>query len=459
MTDDRPLLEHLVVVSRRDLADGDRDQRHQVAGRSLFDTLVCIASGAQVADPVVVPDESGPVPLIGTNRSGGLLGAIAANASAAHRRDLDDIHWPSVTHPGSVVWPALLAFGAAYQVPLARLREAAAFGYQVCARMAGLLGSGHRARFHASTTAGTVGVAAAVATVRDLDDDALLTSLLHACSTLGGTAQALRERSRTAVVHRGVAATTGTLAALQTTTAPAVAAPLTGEHGMCAATGTTLDVDNLEVSMAPVVENLTVRCHPVTGFAHTLVDAILDAGPFAADEVDAIDAEVPGFTLALSESAEPVDARTAAWSLPHAAALAVAGELAPAGGGVAGPSAEAHGHRPAGRCLVWPPRDEVEALRARVRLRPRDAAPPELGVAGVVTLADGGERRFARSVPRGHPDDPLTDAELVAKGVRLDVIDQADAEALLAVLVSAGSDPLTSAHMAMLRAPGSGRRR
>lgn len=435
MSSDRPLLEGLVAAARNDLAAGAvRDWRREV-GRSLFDALVCMAAGALRNDPLVPRGELGPALVVGTGLRVGLLGAVAANAVAAHRNDLDDVHWPSMTHPGSFIWPAVLASGALEKVPLSRLQEAAALGYQVCGRMAALLGPEHRLRFHVSTTAGTLGVAAAVSATRGLDDYLLVDAMLHACSTLGGTSQALRERSSTSLSHRAVAAVTGTLAALQATTSPPVAAPLTGEHGFCAATGTTLDVSTIDRPMDVVVSAVTVRRHPVTGFAHTLVDAILDAGPYPYGAVDSIEAQVSPLAMALTDPAEPTDASQAAWSLQHAAALAVLGRI----------------ERPV---LHWPPDPDVVALRSRIHVREGSYGSSGLGAVGLVRLIDGEEKPFSREVPVGHPADPLSDEALVAKAVRHGVASKIDAADLLVQLCNPG-DECPDAGIALLRAPAS----
>lgn len=434
MSSDGALLFDLVSAARRDLTAADPKSLYRAAARSMFDALVCMATGAAPADTTVPSEETGPVPLVGTTRSGGLLGAVGANATAAHRRDLDDIHWPSVTHPGSVLWPALLGVGTAYRLPLTLVMTAAATGYQLIARAAELLGSTHRGQFHVSTTAGTIGVAGAVAIALERDDDAVVSGMLHACSTLGGTAQALRERSQTAILHRGVAALNGTLAVVQPTARP-VTNPLRGAHGFCAATGASLMPDTLAETKPPVVEGLTVRTHPVTGFAQTLVDAILDIGPVPIADVHRVDVEVPDYVAAFTEPAVPTDAQAAAWSLSHATALAVAGQL------------------PAGR-LRWPPDPAVIALRDRVNVRTRDASPPDLEVRGVVHLSQGPERQFARGVPHGHPADPLTDHELAGKATRFGVAETAPAGELLSYLQAPDNSPLEVERLAVLAPTG-----
>ena len=431
--DDRPLLTRLVDIAWADLAAHDPSVLHAAAARALFDSLVCMAAGAR-STQVVPEEERGPVPLVGTHRSGGLLGSVAANAIAAHTDDLDDIHWPSVTHPGSVLWPSLLAVGCARGIPATQLFSAAAFGYQVAARAAALFGPDHRRKFHASSTSGALAVAAAVSIAINGDPDDAVTAMSHAASGLGGTAQALREHSRTAMLHRGFSASIGVLAALHRHLVPAVTAALSGPYGLCEATTAQLDLNGLAGRSDAALLNLTMRRHPVTGFAHCLVDAILDAGPFDPSAVVGLEAEVPAFVVALTEPGPPIDVHTAAWSLPHSAAVAMAGEL------------------PAGR-LQWPPTPVSASLRERVMIEPRDATPPDLAVRGQLRLADGSAVEVARTVPYGHPDDPWTDADLISKAARLGVASSDDGAALLDQLTEATSTVITGRLLDVLSAP------
>jgi 2-methylcitrate dehydratase PrpD len=138
----------------------------------------------------------------------------ARQAARAHRTDWDDVHWPTLVHPGSVTWPVALTLGRSCALPADRLLAAATIGYEATVRMAGALGPGHRRRFHATATAGTVGAAACAATVLELGAERLADAIGHAISVMGGAAGCLRERSDTRLFHRAHAVRTGVAAAL-----------------------------------------------------------------------------------------------------------------------------------------------------------------------------------------------------------------------------------------------------
>ncbi len=407
--DDRPLLVRVLEAARRDLQGTDRTDLHAAASRCLFDALTCIAAGGTTE--ATTPSELAS-PRIGLDRTGGLLGTIAINAMAANDADLDDLHWPSLTHPGSMLWPALVAVGRMLELSLPSILDAAALGYQVIGRQSRLLGPEHRRYFHVSTSCGGVAVAAAVATLLAPSDDKVFAAMSHAASGMGGTAQAVREHSRTTMLHRAYAASIGTIAAFSHTVTPTVKQPFEGRYGMLAATGIRPELDLLDQPFGVVLQEMTLRRHPVTGFAHTLVDALLDLGPVDTSRIAAVDAEVPSYVLDLTFPDEPQTADQAAWSLRYVAAAALVGEL------------------PARR-LRWPPDPATKKMRKKVYLTTRRAAPPDLAVSGQIRFADGASQEFGRRVPHGHPDQPFSDSELLQKAHRLGVLTPAEGKLAL----------------------------
>ena len=126
------MIDELVGVA---LASYDAQLARRAGGRALFDHLACLEAGRRDVPPGV------------------------GDAGAAVLRDLDDIHWPSVTHIGAIVWTVLREAAAEGEL----LWRAAHAGYEVTARLGAALGPEHRRYWHATTTAGTVGGAVAAA--------------------------------------------------------------------------------------------------------------------------------------------------------------------------------------------------------------------------------------------------------------------------------------------------------
>jgi 2-methylcitrate dehydratase PrpD len=266
------------------------DEARRAGGRALFDHLACRAHGRRRA-PAGVGD-----------------------AGAATFGDLDDLHWPSLTHPGSIIWTAIRDGGVESEL---RWR-AADVGYEVTARLGSALGAEHRRHWHATTTAGTIGAAAAVA-VGTGGDPAVAAA--HAISVTGGSILCILERTGTRMLHRDHAAATAVRCA-RLSHLSAAAEPLEHPRGLFAAMGGS--ADRLRDGRASrALSTVSFRAHDTSGFCQAVVEAAVELAPVDPD--CAVDVEVPEATMALAAIAEPRDADDAWWSCQHAVAVTLLG--------------------------------------------------------------------------------------------------------------------------------------
>ena len=294
----------------------DAELARWAGGRALFDHLACLRAGQRRA-----PDGIG-------------------DAGAAALLDLDDIHWPSTTHIGAIVWTVLRRIGVDRDL---RWRAAHA-GYEVTARLGAALGPDHRRHWHVTATAGTVGGAVAAAIALGSDP---VNAAGHAVSVAGGSIVCILERTPTRVVHRDHAAD----AALRC----AGVAKLTPAHdglehpqGMFAAMGGA--ADRLLAPVAePAIAAVSFRRHLTSGFCQAAVEAAAELAPVSPDSD--VSLELPAATVALASIPRPGDREEAWWSCQHAVAVTLLGlEL--------------------GACAVDDPR--VVALRDRITVRVGD---------------------------------------------------------------------------------------
>jgi 2-methylcitrate dehydratase PrpD len=276
------LTEELVALA----LDGyDEPRDVPAAARALFDHLACLTAGRRT-----VPEALG-------------------NAGAAAALDRDDLHWPSVTHPGAIVWTVVRATG----VEGPERWRAAHAGYEITARLGRALGAEHRAHWHATTTAGTVGGAVAAAVALGTDP---VCAAGHAISVAGGSIVAVLERTATRLVYRdhavGAALRCARLAEL-----PATRAGLEHPRGMFAAMGGSAET-LLEPSTSSALAETTFRRHATSGFAQAVVEAARELAPV--DPPGTVAVEVPAAAIALASNAAPRDAEEAWWSVQHAVA-------------------------------------------------------------------------------------------------------------------------------------------
>jgi len=196
------------------------------------------------------------------------LSTAAALAVRAHHGDRDDIFWPARVHPGSVVWPAILA------TPGALVAEAAAAGYEAAAVTASWLGGAHAARWHATATAGHAAAAAAAAVLLAgaRDPEAIAAAVGLAMTTAGGIGQTLRERSPAGAWHRAAAALAGVEAARA---AAWGMAPPAGVLDGPAGVGALLGATGAPPAAAGALGRTAIRPYPVNGFAQSAVTAVL----------------------------------------------------------------------------------------------------------------------------------------------------------------------------------------
>jgi 2-methylcitrate dehydratase PrpD len=89
--------------------------------------------------------------------------AALINGAASHFVEQDDLHNSSVLHPGTVVFPAVLAAAQAVGASGKDLIAASVAGYECGVRVGEFLGRSHYRIFHTTGTAGKLAAAAGVA--------------------------------------------------------------------------------------------------------------------------------------------------------------------------------------------------------------------------------------------------------------------------------------------------------
>lgn len=140
---------------------------------ALTDYLACAIAGSRGSDfakakAAFLPHVgTGQAVVIGTGLRSDASTEAVLNAYSGHALDYDDVHASMRGHPGTVLFPALLA--ARRDETAERLLAAFVVGLEVAGRLGLTLGPSHYERgFHATSTVGAAGAAAAVAWLRGL---------------------------------------------------------------------------------------------------------------------------------------------------------------------------------------------------------------------------------------------------------------------------------------------------
>ena len=163
------------------------------AKRALLDTAGVTLAGVPEDGPTIVRELAaengpGPVSILGSDQRALLLDAALATGTAAHALDYDDTTVPLHGHPSAPLLPAVFALAEERGCSGPALLDAFVIGFEVEARLGHAVDPSHYLHgWHATATAGTLGVAAAGARLAGLDAERTGHALGIALSLAGGS--------------------------------------------------------------------------------------------------------------------------------------------------------------------------------------------------------------------------------------------------------------------------------
>jgi 2-methylcitrate dehydratase PrpD len=251
------LLEALASKALIEGPEPDVDARLETL---LADFLACVFAGRRQPDAdAFLPD--------------GTIGKACLLALRSSAQDRDDVDWSTLHHPGSVVWPVVVALASEIGVTGDLLGRAARAGYATIATVADLLGPTHRVSWHVTATAGAVGAASAASVLLGLSPGSHVRALALAVANAGGLASAARERRGAAGFNRAAAVTLGISAARAASVGSvAVASPLSSPGGLVELTSQR-GLAN-EVPIRDGIRDAAIRIYPVCGFLQSAVSSV-----------------------------------------------------------------------------------------------------------------------------------------------------------------------------------------
>jgi 2-methylcitrate dehydratase PrpD len=307
-----------------------------VARQCILDWFAVTIPGA--AEPAVqilceelMADGAAPVvSLAGLARRTSALNAALINGTASHALDFDDVNMAILGHPTVALLPGLLAL--AEQTGASQDEVLAAFvaGYEVVCRTGALMSPGHYNHgFHATSTVGSVGAAAACAHLLKLDAETTATAYGIAATRASGLKSMFGTMCKP--LHAGMAAQNGLLAARLAargfTSRPDA---LEAAQGLAA----TQSVDfNPEEAMkdAPfdhhIVNNL-FKYHASCYLTHGAIEAgkaLRQKSAASSNAISSIEIRVPPVTDRVCNIARPGTGLEAKFSLRLTVAMALAG--------------------------------------------------------------------------------------------------------------------------------------
>lgn len=384
----------------------------EAARMGILDCFGCIVGGActlAARTVLALAEEQGGKPaasVLGTSvRLPAPLAALA-NGVAGHVLDYDDMNSTFIGHPSVVLLPPILALAEGQRSSGAQVLHAYVLGFEVDAWFGRMMVPHHYdAGWHATSSLGVFGAAAAAARLLGLDEGATMNALGIAASCSAGLR--VNFGSMTKSLHAGMACEAGLRAALLsargfTSNEAVFAGPCSffETYGTNPVPKPPPD-DGLEIEAS----GIGIKPHACCGAGVSVIDAALElrgARPLAAADISDVECIVSPMACRIMPYRHAADGLQAKYCLAYCAAVA----LLDGRGGLAQFDD------------VRVNSKDVQELMQRVRVTADSRMTSGRGRFGVemnVKLRDGSARRAALELPHGHPERPLDPARLVDK--------------------------------------------
>jgi len=263
-----------------------------LAGRDARPTRVFARFAATMG-----PNE-GPSELVTSDRGTSPFYAAFVNGAASHVVEQDDLHNRSVLHPGTVVFPAVLAAAQHIGASGRELLTAAIAGYECGTRVGEFLGRSHYRVFHTTGTAGTLAAAAGVARLLRLTPDQTQHALGSAGTMAAGLWEFLRDAADSKQLHTGRAAAEGLAAAYFAKDGLTGARRIfDGAQGMAAGMSSDAEATRLDDGLGQrwATAETSFKLHASCRHTHPAADALLAVmreHSLAADDIARVRAHV-----------------------------------------------------------------------------------------------------------------------------------------------------------------------
>ncbi len=335
MLPERRLSEFVSTLEYSMLPDGSAD----TVRRAFLDTVgvtlagaVDGAGGAVGTSSAVETDGADGGALLGVTSQEAPAAAALRVGTASHALDYDDLSWAVDGHPSVAIVPPLLALAEEADASGRDLVTAYVAGFEVAAAVADPVSPDHyEAGWHATSTFGTFGAAAAAAHLLGLDTDGTERALNMAASMPAGTKQNFG--SMTKPLHAGLCARSGVTAALLARDGlTAGSEAISGEQGFWdlydpadRPAATKREAFAIGEEWAIDTEGIHVKAYPCCYFTHTSIAAtqtLLAAG-VDPDAVERIEVRAAGGAGDALTNPDPETGLEAKFSMEHAVACAL----------------------------------------------------------------------------------------------------------------------------------------
>jgi len=220
------------------------------------------------SEATIIPDKSGHLALI----------AALVNGASSHVMEMDDLHRESIFHPAAAIIPAVFAAGEKEHASGRDLILGILTGYEVGIRTALAAGKTHYEYWHTTATCGTLGAAAGTAKILGLEREPFVWSLGSAGTQSSGLWEFLFEGAMSKQLHTGKSSMNGLLASLlarEGFTGPS--SIYEGKKGFLRATSDNPDFDIITDGLGDTFHAAqnSLKFYASCGHTHSAIDAAL----------------------------------------------------------------------------------------------------------------------------------------------------------------------------------------
>ena len=388
----------IALIRAKPISEDDLQQ----AALFSLDALACAYAGCNTPVGEILR-RWGALDDLDWRRKALLMGALT------HITETDDLHRASVTHPGCVVVPAVLALGEKLGSSPRQMLGAILQGFEAMCRIGAAVGPAHYRTWHNTSTCGPFGSAMAAAALLQLDAAQTLDAFGNAGTQSSGFWEFMETGAMSKHLHAGRACESGLLAAelaaLGFTGSPQI---LEGRKGFFAGMCDDPTPERiLEQGDAPWQLRLTsIKPWPSCRHTHPVIDCALEIhGMLNGEAVEKIEIRTYQAALDVCDNPTPDSEYQAKFSLYHTAAIALLD------GAVGLQSFDATA------------RARTEKLRAQVQVTAADpyAAdyPIAWGAEVTAVTASGARFKVSRKDCKGDPELALDASEMRTKAIGL----------------------------------------
>jgi len=340
-------------------------------------------------------------------------GAAFLNGALAHSLDFDDTHAAGSLHPGAPVIPAALAAAEMVGASGADVLAAIIAGYEITCRVAlALPAKAHYDRgYHPTATCGAFGAAAAAGRVFGFNAEQIESALGTVLSQAAGSLQFLANGAWTKRHQVGWSAMNGLAAAVLVKEGfKGASEALEGAHGFMRAYAPDPKPERAVQDLGKVFElmNTAVKPYPSCRYGHAGIDAALalrNAENFRPEEIEKVTLGLPKAGMLLigapaEKKANPQNVVDGQFSGPFVLSSALVT-------GAMGWDSYRGLNEPTVRAML---------AKIQCEFDPEIEAEFPANMSGKVTIRARGKDYVRKVVvPKGEPDNFLTEAELRAK--------------------------------------------